>query len=164
MTNIDIFNERLHALRSLFDLALRHGLCDLARVAGKSSDEDVGESLFAVSLIEGLDDDGLLSGVSSGKDNNNLSSLCNRKIRIDESICVRCLSFSKTTVSFTPNRAIPGDGVGLKTNRSTPFAPHAHSLMTTTMLLLYLRLINCFVGVIDLLMIAMVANCISDVV
>ena len=59
-----------------FALALGHGLCDLAGVAGKSSDEDMGESLLAVSLVEGLDDDGLLTGVSSGKNNNNFSSLC----------------------------------------------------------------------------------------
>jgi hypothetical protein len=76
VTNIDVFDERLHALGSLFNLALRHGLCDLAGVAGKSSNQTVGESLFAVSLVEGLDDDSLLSSMSSCKDNNNLSSLC----------------------------------------------------------------------------------------
>ncbi len=76
VTNIDIFNERLHALRSLFDLALRHGLCDLAGVACEACDQAVGKPLFAVSLVKGLDDDSLLTGVSSGKNNNNFSSLC----------------------------------------------------------------------------------------
>lgn len=79
MTNIDIFNERFHALRSLFDLGLRHGLCDLARVSCEPCDQTVGEALFAVSLVKGLDDNRLLTGVSSRKYNNNFSSLCDLK-------------------------------------------------------------------------------------
>jgi hypothetical protein len=35
----------------------------------------MGVTLLAVTIVKGLDDDSLLTGVTPGKDNNNLSSL-----------------------------------------------------------------------------------------
>jgi hypothetical protein len=36
----------------------------------------VGEALVVITILDGLDDDGLLAGVTSSKDDNNLSALC----------------------------------------------------------------------------------------
>ena len=161
VTDINIFDERLHALRSLFDLALRHGLCDPAGVACKSCDQTVGKALFAVSLVKGLDDDGLLTGVSSGKDNYNFSSLCNNK-RIthahkSEQYCEIILF-----TCFEGHRVVPE-------RDSYSFRVHGRAksvtviLRRSTTLLRYSyddvsRHIDSIVELIDLLMIAIVAN------
>jgi len=77
VTDIDILDKRLHCLGSLLDLFLGHCLCDLTGVSCQTSNEAVGVTLFAVAVVKSLDNDSLLTGVTPGKDNNNLSSLCN---------------------------------------------------------------------------------------
>jgi hypothetical protein len=73
VTDIDILDERLHGLGSLFNLLLAHGAGDLSWATCKSSDEAVGELLVAVSFLEGLNYNSLLSSMSSSKDNYNFS-------------------------------------------------------------------------------------------
>jgi hypothetical protein len=75
VTNIDVLDKGLHCLGTLFDLFLGHGACDFSGSSCQTSDEAVGITLLTVSIVKGLDDDSLLTGVTSGKDNNNLSSL-----------------------------------------------------------------------------------------
>ena len=75
VTNIDILDKGLHCLGTLFDLFLGHGACDFSGSSCQTSDKAVGITLLTVTIVKGLDDDSLLTGVTPGKDNNNLSSL-----------------------------------------------------------------------------------------
>ena len=78
MTYINVLDERLH-LGSLLDLLLGHALCNLACWAVNSSNKAVSEAVLLARriLVIGLYNNGLLSGMASGKDNNNFSALCN---------------------------------------------------------------------------------------
>lgn len=71
---VDELDEGLDA-RTLQDLLLRHSLGDLERVILNSGNETVSEGALAGTLIEGLDHDGLLTGITSGKDDDNFTSL-----------------------------------------------------------------------------------------
>mmetsp|Transcript_5878 Transcript_5878/g.15937 ORF Transcript_5878/g.15937 Transcript_5878/m.15937 type:complete len:245 (-) Transcript_5878:26-760(-) len=84
VSDVDVLDEWLHGLSSLLDLGLVHCACDLAWISRESSNEAVRELLVTTAIVECLDDDCLLSGVTSGEDNNNLSSL-------DDSHCVYSL-------------------------------------------------------------------------
>ena len=76
VTDIDVLNKGLHRSGSLLDLLLGHATGDLARSSGDAGNEAVGEALVVITILNGLDDDGLLTGVASSKDDNNLSALC----------------------------------------------------------------------------------------
>jgi hypothetical protein len=77
MTDIHILDKRLHGLRSLLDLGLGHATGDLTGTAGEASDEAVRKTLvIIVAIFIGLYDDGLLAGVTSSEDDNDLSTLC----------------------------------------------------------------------------------------
>jgi hypothetical protein len=76
VTNIDILHKGLHCLGTLFDLFLGHGACDFSGSSCQASDEAVRVTLLTVTIVKGLDDDSLLTGMTPGKDNNNLSCLC----------------------------------------------------------------------------------------
>ena len=80
MTDIHILDKRLHGLRSLLDLGLGHATGDLTGSAGEASDEAVRKTLvIIVAIFIGLYDDGLLAGVTSSEDDNDLSTLCTGK-------------------------------------------------------------------------------------
>lgn len=76
VTDIDVLNKGLHGSGSLFNLLLGHATGDLAGSSGNASDEAVGEMLVIITILDGLDDDSLLTGVTSSKDDDNLSALC----------------------------------------------------------------------------------------
>ena len=76
VTDIDVLNKGLHGSGSLLNLLLGHATGDLAGSSGNASDETVGETLVVIAILDGLDDDSLLTGVASSKDDNNLSALC----------------------------------------------------------------------------------------
>ena len=76
MTDINVLNEGLHGAAPLLNLLLGHTTGDLAGSTGDTGNEAVGETLVVVSVLNVLDDDSLLTGVTSGKDDNNLSALC----------------------------------------------------------------------------------------
>jgi hypothetical protein len=76
MANIDIFDKGLHGSRSLFDLLLGHAAYDLAGTTGDSCDKDVGELFVIGSFVEGFDDYGFFSCVTSCEDDYYLSTLC----------------------------------------------------------------------------------------
>ena len=76
VTDIDVLNKGLHRSGSLLNLLLGHAAGDLARSTGDAGNEVVGEALVVITILDGLDDDGLLTGVTSSKDDNNLSALC----------------------------------------------------------------------------------------
>ena len=79
VTNVDVLDERLHGLTPLLDLLLGHAAGHLARSAGDASDEAVGEALIVgISLFHVLDYDGLLTGVTTGKDDNYFSRFDDR--------------------------------------------------------------------------------------
>jgi hypothetical protein len=79
VTNIDVLDKGLHGFRSLLDLLLGHGSCHLSWVLGQTGDEAVRKLFLAISIIEGLHYNSLLSSMSSCKDNNNFSGLCGWK-------------------------------------------------------------------------------------
>jgi hypothetical protein len=79
VAHIDILDKGLHCLGSLFDLFLGHGACDFSGSSCQASDKAVGITLLTVTIVKGLDNDSLLTGVTSGKDDNNLSSLYSNK-------------------------------------------------------------------------------------
>jgi hypothetical protein len=76
VTDIDVLNKGLHGSGSLLNLLLGHATGDLAGSSGNASDETVGETLVVIAILDGLDDDSLLTGVASSKDDNNFSALC----------------------------------------------------------------------------------------
>jgi hypothetical protein len=82
VTNIDILDKGLHCLGSLFDFFLGHGACDFSGSSCQTSNEAVGVTLLTVAIVKGLNNDSLLTGVTSRKDNNNLSSLYRGKKEI----------------------------------------------------------------------------------
>ena len=74
VTDIDVLDEGLHGPGALLDLLLGHAAGDLAGTTGDTSNEAVGELLaVSVSVLDVLDDDGLLTGVTSGKDDDYFS-------------------------------------------------------------------------------------------
>ena len=73
VTDIDVLDERLHGTAPLLNLLLRHTTGDLAGSTGDTGNEAVGETLVVVSVLNVLDDDSLLTGVTSGKDDDNFS-------------------------------------------------------------------------------------------
>mmetsp|Transcript_1674 Transcript_1674/g.3583 ORF Transcript_1674/g.3583 Transcript_1674/m.3583 type:complete len:104 (-) Transcript_1674:99-410(-) len=96
MTNVDVFDERLHGARPLFDLLLGHAAGDFAGPAGNSGNEAVGKALVVVSIFVSLDDNGFLASVAASKDDNNFSGfenghfgLCYDGCRVRKMI-VRC--------------------------------------------------------------------------
>lgn len=76
MTDIDVFDKRLHGPGSLLDLLFGHAACYLAGTTGDSCDEDVGELFVIGSFVEGFDDYGFFSCVTSCEDDYYLSTLC----------------------------------------------------------------------------------------
>ena len=76
VTDIDVLNKGLHGSGSLLNLLLGHATGDLAGSSGDAGNEAVGEVLVVITILDGLDDDSLLTGVTSSKDDNNLSALC----------------------------------------------------------------------------------------
>jgi hypothetical protein len=73
VTDIDVLDERLHGTAPLLNLLLGHTTGDLAGSTGDTGNEAVGETLVVVSVLNVLDDDSLLTGVTSGKDDDNFS-------------------------------------------------------------------------------------------
>jgi len=76
VADVDVLDEGLHGLAPLLDLLLGHAAGDLAGAAGDAGDEAVGEALVVgVSVLDVLDDDGLLAGVAAGEDDDDFSGL-----------------------------------------------------------------------------------------
>jgi hypothetical protein len=75
MTNINILEEWLHGFSSLLYLLFPHCFGDLSRVSGQASNETMRKTLFIIAIIKRFDNDSLLAGMSSSKNNNNFSSL-----------------------------------------------------------------------------------------
>lgn len=74
VTDVNVLDEGLHGLTTLLDLLLGHATGDLAWSTGDAGNEAVGETLIVVvAVLDGLDDDGLLTGVTSGKDDDYFS-------------------------------------------------------------------------------------------
>ena len=73
VTDIDVLNERLHGTAPLLNLLLGHTTGNLTGSTGNTGNEAVGETLVVVSVLNVLDDDSLLTGVTSGKDDDNFS-------------------------------------------------------------------------------------------
>ncbi len=73
VTDIDVLNEGLHGAAPLLNLLLGHTTGNLAWTTGNTGNEAVGETLVVVSVLNVLDDDSLLTGVTAGKDNDNFS-------------------------------------------------------------------------------------------
>ncbi len=73
VTDIDVLNKGLHGAAPLLNLLLGHTTGNLAGSTGNTGNEAVGETLVVVSVLNVLDDDSLLSGVTSGKDDDNFS-------------------------------------------------------------------------------------------
>ena len=102
VTDIDVLNKGLHGSGSLLNLLLGHATGDLAGSSGDAGNEAVGEVLVVITILDGLDDDSLLTGVTSSKDDNNLSALC---VNIDEMNDTRDVSTRSTlenTRQFRP--------------------------------------------------------------
>ena len=59
-------------LRALLDLRLAHCLCDLPRIPLDAGDYGVGKLAVPGALVIGFDDDGLLAGVTAGKEDDHL--------------------------------------------------------------------------------------------
>lgn len=89
MPDINVLDEWLHGTRPLLDLLFGHAAGDLAWSAGNTGDEAVGETLVvAVAIFDVFDDNGLFSGVTSGKDDYDFS-------RFDDGHFVRLRSTTK---------------------------------------------------------------------
>ena len=74
MSNIDVLHKRLHGTRALLDLLLGHAAGDFAGSTGDSGDEAVGETfVVVVAVFDVFDDNCLLAGVTTSKDNDNFS-------------------------------------------------------------------------------------------
>jgi hypothetical protein len=96
---VDVLNERLHGFAPLLDLLLGHAAGDLARSAGDAGDEAMGEALVVrVALFHVLDDDGLLTGVTTGEDDNDFSRLddCHSLLLCSSSVMKGDKSFVRT--------------------------------------------------------------------
>lgn len=73
VTNIDVLNERLHGTAPLLNLLLGHTAGDLTWSTGNTGNKAVGETLVVISVLNVLDDNGLLTGVTASKDDDNFS-------------------------------------------------------------------------------------------
>lgn len=102
VTDIDVLNKGLHGSGSLLNHILGHATGDLAGSSGDAGNEAVGEVLVIITILDGLDDDSLLTGVTSSKDDNNLSALCENKDEMNDTRDVSTRSTLENTRQFRP--------------------------------------------------------------
>lgn len=72
---VHVLDERLQLVDLAFDFLFTHGAGDLAGLLGQTSDQGAWELAALVPFVVGLDNDGLLPGVTSGREDDDFSFL-----------------------------------------------------------------------------------------